>query len=683
MGLWRELKYKFRRYKRIYRLENKHKIPVSIIPIHEDLEMVFPVNEKPKVSIIIPFFNQKQYTWNCLKSIYEHLPKVHFEIILVDDSSTEKINFSKIHNIRHIKNETNLGFLRSVNKAIQQAEGEFIYLLNNDTIVKQGFLDELLFVFDNFDNVGAVGSMLINADGSLQEAGSVFMKDCRISQVVGQKKTYYPEFNYIYKVDYCSGCSLLFRKNDDNGNLNLFDEQFAPAYFEETDLCFRLKYIQGKDIYYTPFSKVIHFNGVSYDSNIQFTAKKQELFDKNLMLFRKKWHKEINAIQAEKQQTRILELNDNKSIVFYNGIIPEYDKNSGELRLAEIIKAYKKKNYFVAIVAPKNEMEWHSFYNEYFQRLGVCVYYEHQRTEDRLAFLKRLKLKKTKNISWFYAVKIFNKNYKTALAANPDTKLVFDMVDIHHLRYKRAMMLEPKRLSLKKDYYRFLKWEKSACRKAHITIAISDDEKSYMEKLVNTANIITISNIHYIKKKKEEVPGFSERKHLLFVGSIHPPNVDAIQFLIKDIMPLVWEKDESIQVDIVGNVCDIIEKLHQDKIHYHGYVPDMEKFLLDNRIMIAPLRYGAGVKGKIGQAFEYFLPVISTEIGAEGMKLEDRKNALIANNPVDFAHAILELYHQPELWEYLQGNSESSLYPFSKERLLKQIDKIEKIFYET
>ena len=94
--------------------------------------------------------------------------------------------------------------------------------------------------------------------------------------------------------------------------------------------------------------------------------------------------------------------------------------------------------------------------------------------------------------------------------------------------------------------------------------------------------------------------------------------------------------------------------------------------------MVAPLRYGAGVKGKIGQAFEYFLPVITTPIGAEGMKLENQKNAIIAENKKNFAEAILDLYSNGDLWKNLQNNSENSLFPFSKENLENKIDLIEK-----
>lgn len=675
MGLWRDTKYFFRRIKRINNLENSFRMETVVIdPPHK---LYFPETNNPLVSIIIPFFNQETYTLNCLLSICNHLPEASFEILLVDDASTEVMDFSGIENIRIIRNTQNKGFLRSVNVAIAEAKGEFVYLLNNDTSVKSGFLDELLYVFRNFDNVGAVGSMLLNADGSLQEAGCVFMQNCRISQVVGKKKSYYPEFNYIYKVDYCSGCSLMFRKYNDAGELNLFDEQFAPAYFEETDLCFNFRYHQGKEVYFTPFSKVVHFNGVSYNSEIALTAKKQDLFDKNLRLFKSKWQKQIEIIKAKKPQTRILELNENKSIVFYNGVVPEYDTNSGELRLTELIKSFRERNYFVAIVADKNRIE--NPYNTYFQRLGVCVFYEHLRLDNKSKFLKRLRL--SKPLVWFYAVQIFLKNFRAVQSVYSDAKLIYDMVDIHHLRYERAMKLEVGRFSHKKNYWKFLRKEKYSAKKADLVVAISDDEKKYMEKFVNEAKIITISNIHYIKKNISDVPGFSEREGILFVGSIHPPNIDAVNFLLNDIMPFVWEFDKTVKVNIVGNVNDMMATIDHRNVVFHGYVHDMESFLLKSKLMVAPLRYGAGVKGKIGQSFEYFLPVVTSSIGAEGMHLEDGYNALIADDKEIIAQKILQLLKDKALWEKLQMNSEKSLLPFSKEMLQYKIQLIENFFH--
>lgn len=277
---------------------------------------------------------------------------------------------------------------------------------------------------------------------------------------------------------------------------------------------------------------------------------------------------------------------------------------------------------------------------------------------------------------WFYAVRPFIKNFKSVKSQFPNGFFIYDMVDIHHLRYKRMYETEGKNRKIKSKYLKNFKRETNASKLADLTIAVSEDEKEYMSQFVDPAKIKVISNIHYLKTTIGEVPKFSERRNLLFVGSIHEPNIDAVHFLSEKIMPLVWQENPEIQVDIVGNVKDLLPPSKDSRILLHGYVPKMEDFLKNSRIMIAPLRYGAGVKGKIGQAFEYFLPVVTTEIGAEGMKLQNGENALIANTAEDFARQIIRLYNDEILWERLQRNSERSLYPFSLENLSQKIEEI-------
>jgi hypothetical protein len=243
------------------------------------------------------------------------------------------------------------------------------------------------------------------------------------------------------------------------------------------------------------------------------------------------------------------------------------------------------------------------------------------------------------------------------------------MVDIHFLRFKRAIELEPNRISLKKKYRKYFKIETILSKKADFVIAISENEKNIISNYVDKDKVVVISNIHYPKIKSSETNSFEKRKDLLFVGSAHSPNVDSIYFLNQEIMPLVWEKLPNLIVIVIGNVNEKITIPINEKIVLKGYVNDIVPYFNQTKMMIAPLRYGAGVKGKIGQAFEYYLPVITTPIGAEGMDLKDNQNAIIRENATDFANSIIDLYHNKELWLKLQNNSEDSLSSFSKEHL--------------
>lgn len=663
-------------FKRKFKKQTKRIKPKQLITIDRN-PIQFNRFENPKVSIIIPFYNQEIYTWNCLQYLNKNLTdKYSYEIILIDDNSSEAYDFTNATGITIVKNESNLGFLKNINKGINISKGEFIYLLNNDTEVYENFLEELFYVFENHKNVGAVGSMLLNADQSLQEAGSVFMKDFTIHQIVRNREPFYPEVNYIRKVDYCSGCSLLFKKHKDNGDLNLFDEQFAPAYFEETDLCFDLKYNQNKNIYYTPFSKVLHYNGITYNDkskvNQESNNRKEILFKTNKEKFYNKWREAVDNIQSECVEERIVEINNNKSIVFFNDCFPEFDKDSGSNRLKEIMNVFVERGFNVSFIYKNTSIK--NSYIKTYQKMGINVYYKIYDNKKYESFISNFCA--SANYVWIYGPNTFERYFEKIKPQFLKAKFVYDMVDIHHLRFKRATELVDNGNNT--NYENYLKYEKielEAAQNSDYVITISDDEKEFMKTKCDENKLITISNIHYTKIKKEQIADFNKRKDIVFIGSTHHPNVDAIYFLYKEIMPIVWAVLPEIKVNVVGNVNTVIKDIIDERIVFHGFVSDVEELFSNSKLMVAPLRIGAGVKGKIGQAFEFYLPVVTTTIGSEGMFLKDQENVLVADDAKLLAESIIELYRNEEIWRKLSLNSEKSLYPFSTEKVNEIIEK--------
>jgi O-antigen biosynthesis protein len=149
------------------------------------------------------------------------------------------------------------------------------------------------------------------------------------------------------------------------------------------------------------------------------------------------------------------------------------------------------------------------------------------------------------------------------------------------------------------------------------------------------------------------------RSGLLFVGGFqHPPNLDAVLWFVHDIWPRILSQDREMVLRIVGSDLSegIVSVLKQPGVEVLGYVPDLTGLFAYSRMSVAPLRYGAGVKGKVGQSIAFGLPVVTTKIGAEGMALEDGKHILIADEPEEFAAAVLRLATDDELWRRLQAN---------------------------
>jgi len=353
-----------------------------------------------------------------------------------------------------------------------------------------------------------------------------------------------------------------------------------------------------------------------------------------------------------------------RTILFASRDIPSHDKDSGSNRLKEIIMIYKKAGFNCILFAP-HIFEDNS-YVQFYQQHDIIVFVENTKYKNIYEFLTHFK---KVNYVWFNGPLALNLFYKKIKNILPSSKFIYDMVDIHFLRFKRAIELEPNRISLKKNFKHFYRLETVIAPQLDYIIAISDKEKDIMRKYADEEKILTISNIHYPKIDISERNDFEASSGIIFIGSIHEPNIDAVKFLYEKIMPLVWKENPELEVSVIGNVAEKLDLKQYPKFKFLGFVESIEDHFIKSKLMVAPLRFGAGVKGKIGQAFEYFLPVVTTEIGAEGMQLVNEKNVLIANDEKSFAEAILRLNNDEKLWKTLCENSADSLKPFSVEQI--------------
>jgi GT2 family glycosyltransferase len=217
----------------------------------------------PRVSIIVPVHNQLEFTLRCLMAIAAHPSRASVEIVVCDDASqdgTARV-LGPVAGIRYIRNAANLGFVLSCNRAAAEARGEFLLFLNNDTQVQEGWLDHMLALFDQDARAGLVGARLVFPDGRLQEAGGTVWRDGSAHNIGRYDDPAKLEFNRVREVDYCSGACLLIRASLFR-QLGGFDARYAPAYYEDTDLAFRVRQA-GRKVLYQPKAVVVHHEGAS------------------------------------------------------------------------------------------------------------------------------------------------------------------------------------------------------------------------------------------------------------------------------------------------------------------------------------------------------------------------------------------------------------------------------------
>jgi glycosyltransferase involved in cell wall biosynthesis len=226
---------------------------------------------------------------------------------------------------------------------------------------------------------------------------------------------------------------------------------------------------------------------------------------------------------------------------------------------------------------------------------------------------------------------------------------------------------------MKKRVEDYKKMELSNFQVADQIIAITKKELDDIKKLAGTKSILIIPNIHEIHLERN-IPVFSKRKNLLFIGHyLHNPNSDAMLYFVKEIFPLIKKSIPTIKLVMIGSsITNEIKKLASDDIDAVGFVENLDPYLNNARVFVAPLRFGAGMKGKIGQALAYGLPVVTTSIGAEGMGLQDGKTILEANTAKAFAKQVVKLYNSPTLWKKLSLNGSRHIDKFYSKKTCKK-----------
>lgn len=378
-----------------------------------------------------------------------------------------------------------------------------------------------------------------------------------------------------------------------------------------------------------------------------------------------------SKLAKEKKQIDYLsQFKYEENVLIVDVKIPEFNKDSGSRRLTEIIKILLKNKVGVFLLADYKEHKFTSDYIEKFKEMGVIIYEPCVDNAGNLItktdFLKLI-LPKI-NYVWLHRPEIFEKYFPLIKSYNSNAKFFFDMVDFHYLRFKRESELMNK-LEIMEIANKYLKLELDNCKKADKVIVISNLDKAALELYYKEdPKIITIGNIHqYLQNDNSQT--FCKRNELLFIGGFdHKPNIDAVLYLQEEIMPLLWKSRPGISISIIGsNPPDSILKLNSDLFKVVGYVKDVAPYFLNSKIFVAPLRFGAGIKGKIGQSLEFGLPLVTTDIGAEGFDFGENRKYVVGNTSQEIVDKIISIYDNETLWNKISLASEQVISPFSTE----------------
>ncbi|MBQ6436672.1 glycosyltransferase, partial [bacterium] len=602
----------------------------------------FHHSAQPLVSIIIPVYNQFNYTYNCLAAILRHTENIDYEVIIADDCSTDNtVNIGKIvSGIQVVTTPENMRFLKNCNYAAKQARGKYIFFLNNDTQVQAGWLSELLRLIENDDTIGMVGSKLIYPTGQLQEAGGIVWDDASAWNFGQKQDPHLPEFNYVKECDYISGAAIMIRHSlwQDIGG---FDETFTPAYYEDVDLAMAVR-ARGKRVILQPLSIVIHFEGVSNGTDVTAGVKKYQVdnqkkfFDKWQTVLLKEHFPNAQEVLLARDRSRF-----KKHILVVDHYVPHYDQDAGGRCIYMYLRLFVEMGLQVTFIG--DNFYKHEPYTTHLEQLGIEVLYGNYYHDHYETWLQE-------NLKYYDYVYLLRPHiaskYMDIVKEYSNAKVFYFAVDLAHIRLQREFELtgDQKKLEEAKHWREV---ELKLFSQADVGHVVGSYEQGVLKKIYPEKPIRNIPLYIYEQLPQNINRDFASRHDLLFVGGFkHQPNVDAVLWFAHKIFPAILAKYPKMIWHVVGNnVPEEIKSLASEHVIIEGRLSDEELGNLYRtcRLAVVPLRFGAGVKGKVVESAYYQIPLVTTSIGAEGLDAT-MGNMVVVDDEKKIAETINNLY---------------------------------------
>jgi len=606
-----------------------------------------PCSEQPAVSILLVVFNQAPLTLACLRSVAATV-ELPAEVIIVDNHSTDETEalLSRLDGARIVRNDENRHFLHGVNQAAALAKGQALLLLNNDATLRPGSLQAAWEALQAFPDVGAVGGPIVLPSGALQEAGSIIFSD---GSALGYGRGRDPragEFQFRREVDYCSGAFLLIRRAVFEA-LGGFDPAFAPAYYEETDFCMRMR-AKGWRVLYEPRAVIDHFefgSAASPEAAIALQERNRALFCARHEAALASAHPApgtdpLYARMRQAQRGRVLVIDDR---------VPEAWHGGGAPRAAALVSAIRANGWFVTFYplqfpdAPSRASALPDDV-EVMPRLGPLGLRQFLR--ERAHYYDVILISRPHNMRLFRFLR------PRGLSA----RIVYDAEALFAWREAGQARVQGKPLS-RSRWRALLNRELGLAKSADAVITVSAREARFFRAVLGAGKVHILG--HALALRPTPRP-FTERAHFLFVGSLNnptDPNADSLIWFASEVMPKL---DRLLGTDYelwVAGRCDpsVREALaFRPRIRVLGQVGDLFPLYDQARVFVAPTRFAAGIPHKVHEAAAHGLPAAVTPLLAAQLGWRSGCELLQGDTTSAFAAACARLYSDGALWQKLR-----------------------------
>lgn len=617
--------------------------------------LAFPECAAPRCTILVPVYGKWRHTYTCLRSILRNSSGVSYEVIVLDDCSPDETAqlAQVVTGVRFVRHAENLGFLRNCNAGARAARGSTLLLLNNDTSVEPGWLEALHEALDADPQVGMVGAKLLDPRGRLQEAGGIVWKDGSGWNYGRGGDPAASEFDYLKEVDYCSGACLLL-PTELWRQLGGFDERYAPAYYEDTDLAFAVR-AAGRKVVYQPRAAVVHLEGISHGTDVGSGMKRyQEI---NRLKFADKWRAVLEAEHSAGPADvfRARDRSQRKAhVAVVDHTLPAWDADAGSRLTWMYLRLLVAEGCQVSFL-PMNLFAAQPYARK-LQDLGVEVLCGHAHGPQHRLWLAR-------HGRELDAVYLHRPHVAEAYLSHvqehaPQARLVYQCHDLHHLREQRRHEAEGGR-GAGSEAAQWRKMEERVLAAAQVIHTPSTYEREWIARQFPGKTVRDVPIYFWERVPLDGRPADGgdltgrSAGDMLFVGGFrHPPNEAAVLWFAREVLPRLRELAPNARLLLAGaHPTPAVQALPADSVLILGRLSDeqLAEAYRSARIAVVPMVWGAGVKGKLIEALAWGLPVACTPIGAEGVAGIESA-ASIGASPEELAVAAAALLQDDAQW---------------------------------
>jgi glycosyltransferase involved in cell wall biosynthesis len=512
---------------------------------------------------------------------------------------------------------------------------EYLWCCELNALPQPEIVERAMEMFAASPNAGLLVPMEKQSDGRIRAGYASLVRDGLLRTLSAGAPADHPYHGYRRTIDAASS-QLIIIKTACLSQLDISEiSRYHTPMYQLTELIWQLKTQQTEALYEA---------ALCYEHDRPYPEMTEPDYNHDSRYFYQRWRDKLPTHTATFAHLGdLLNPQQQPTVLVIDATLPMFDEDSGSLRLYTLLKIWASLGYRITFIADNLDSQFK--YRHALEALGIEVFHGEYRIADAMAYRQF-------DFAFICRVEVGHRYMPFVRLLSPKTVIFYDTVDIHFIREQRQAEIEndPGLVALaqatkRKELYN--------CKMADNVITVTEDDGYHLQEELPELHFSVIPNIHQLQPLPET--SFEQREGLVFIGNYdHPPNEDAVYYFVENVLPKIHANLPNICLYLIGsNMKDKMNALAGDDVKVVGWVDRVEPEFAKRRVFVSYLRYGAGMKGKLGQALSLGLPIVTTTIGAEGMGLVEEETALIADDPASFAEAVCRLYTDSALWEKL------------------------------